>query len=702
MDPRWTALAVAMLAAATARAADPADGEVVQGEVLLEEIEVKSSRPARVDTLEVREVRETPARDLGEALEQQLGLGKVRKAGIANDLVLRGMKRDDVAVVVDGSRVHGACPSRMDPPSFHLDYAEVDRVEVRRGPFDVRQPGGLGGVVEVRTRGSGRGAGAELNLGAGESGAMESSAVVSYGAERAGLLLGGSFKQGQPYTAGDGSNLLEAATGTGRYRSTSSDRTAYDVRTGWARVDLAPADGHRVELAYTHQAADDVLYPFLLMDGLTDDTDRVNATWRLEEADGLVSGALGQVYWSGVDHLMDDRGRCSSAADPTACTGALPRAYSMSTRARSTIWGGKLEATTGRQEALAVTVGADASLRNWDNTTTRVMRAQPGQPYATEASIPDVTTTMVGAYAQLTRPLVAGLRATAGARLDLAGSRADVDRSALHDTFSDAPGARDRTDVLLAGNVQLDWDAGGGASFFLGYGHGTRVPDPQERYMALTGMTGRPAWVGNPALEPVRSDEVDLGAKLVAGGLLVKAQGYHAWVEDHVTLASVTVTPDGGAPLTAKTYRNVSARLLGGEASARLALPARLYASAAVTYTRGENASAGTPLAEIPPLRGSVALRWDTGRFFVEAEEQWAARQGRVDPALEEEPTRGWFITNLKAGAEWRGLKVFAGVRNLLDRYYVEHLSYQRDPFAAGVKVPEPGRTLYSNVQYRF
>jgi iron complex outermembrane receptor protein len=45
---------------------------------------------------------------------------------------------------------------------------------------------------------------------------------------------------------------------------------------------------------------------------------------------------------------------------------------------------------------------------------------------------------------------------------------------------------------------------------------------------------------------------------------------------------------------------------------------------------------------------------------------------------------------------------VFAGVTNLLDRMYVEHLSYQRDPFASGVKVPEPGRIVYANVQYTF
>lgn len=702
MSWRWKAarlVAALTLLPAPGAAVEPAAEP--QAEVLLEEIVVKSRREPRVDGLEVREVRETPAKDLGEALEQALGLGKVRKAGIASDPVLRGMRRDDVNVLVDGTRTHGACPSRMDPPAFHLDYAEVEGVEVRRGPFDVSQPGGLGGVVDVRTRGARPGPGSEVTAGAGAFGAVESSAVASYGGGRASLLLGGAFKRGDPYRAGDGRNITEVipAASTGRYRDRSDHQTAYDVRSGWAKVGLVPAEGQELELSYTRQEADDVLYPYLLMDGIRDDTDRVNATWRAG-ALGPLASARAQVYWTRVAHDMDDRDRCSSAADPAACAGGLAEAWSMRTEARSTVLGAKVEAGLGGPEAaLEAKVGADLLRRGWDNETVRVRRAMPGQPYVAEASIPDVAQTTAGAYAELRRALAPALRATAGARLDVAESYAGIDRSDFYATWR--PGTdpdRARTDLLFAGNVQLDWDAARGLTVFAGYGHGTRLPDPQERYMALAGLMGRPAWVGDPSLRPTRSDELDAGVRWTADRLLAKAQVFHAWLEDEVALVPLVL--EGGA--TAKTYAGVSARRAGGEASARLALPLRLYAGAAVAYVWARNETAGTPLAEIPPLRASASLRWDDGRFFAEAEEQWAARQDRVDPALGERPTDAWFITNLRAGASWKAVKAFAGVRNLLDRDYAEHLSYQRDPFAAGVKVPEPGRTLYSTVQVAF
>ena len=59
-------------------------------------------------------------------------------------------------------------------------------------------------------------------------------------------------------------------------------------------------------------------------------------------------------------------------------------------------------------------------------------------------------------------------------------------------------------------------------------------------------------------------------------------------------------------------------------------------------------------------------------------------------------------MTHLRAGwrrGEWA---VSVALSNLFDREYVEHLSYQRDPFRSGVRVPEPGRAWSTHVGYRF
>jgi len=53
---------------------------------------------------------------------------------------------------------------------------------------------------------------------------------------------------------------------------------------------------------------------------------------------------------------------------------------------------------------------------------------------------------------------------------------------------------------------------------------------------------------------------------------------------------------------------------------------------------------------------------------------------------------------DLKLGVKYKKFDIFAGVHNFFDRQYVEHLSYQRDLFRSGIKVPEIGRNFYLNI----
>jgi iron complex outermembrane recepter protein len=702
-------LMVALPLLATAAQAEPRNPAPEQEPepsrtVILDEIRVKSQARPGSESLEIREVRESAARDLGEALSATAGVEKIRKGPIANDVVVRGQRKDDVAVTVDGAHVHGACPSRMDPPSFHLDYAEVDTVEVRKGPFDVRQPGGVGGTVDVRTRGIPAGAATELNAAGGSQGAFDTSARASWGGTRWGAMVGGAWKLAEPYRTGDGSNVLEAvpaelggSPNAARYRDTSAGATAYDIRTGFAKLRFTPAAGHRLELAYTRQSALDVVYPYLRMDGITDDTDRATVTWALERA-GAVRRASGRAYWSRVEHDMTDERRCSAAPDPAACLGTLPSGWSMRTLARSTVFGGAAELELALALPVQLTAGVDYYERNWDNVTSRVRRAAPGQPVFDEASVPDVTIRDAGVRLEGARA-IGPLRLTAGGRVDVARSEAGEDRSALWSVYAPGDASRERTDWLAAGNVQAELVAGSGFTLSAGLGHGERVPDPQERYFALTGMMGSADWVGRPGLDPVRSDEVDVGVSWRGRGVFVKAQAFHAWLDGAIVLADLAVE-DASGPRRAKTYLPVDARTYGYEVSGRAALPVDLFASASVSQTLGRDETRGGWLAEIPPLRANAGLRWDPGWAFVELEEVYAAEQDRVDPRLGESATPAWWITNLRVGTSFRGMTILASVRNLFDRRYVEHLSYTRDPFATGTRVPEPGRSFQVGVQY--
>lgn len=666
---------------------------------VLQEIEVKARKETRTESLEVREVRESPAHDIGEALENIGNVCKVRKGGIANDIVIRGFQRDNINVLIDGARLQGACPNRMDPPSFHLDYAEIDVVDVKKGPFDVSNPGSMGGMVDVRTRSVAPGAHGEFNLGYGSFDSVETSGVLSYGGADAGILGGLAYKNSKPYESGDGkrfTDLVYPKPGN-NYRLDERDGTAYSIMTGWAKGSVRPGKDSLLEVSYARQEADDVLYPYLFMDAAYDDTDRVNAVFTAKDLGALATAKL-QVYWNEVKHDMDDTRRCSSTDNAARCVagapvGSLPRPYSMRTYAESRMSGGKAEGTFGGSGA--TTLGADFYMRDWNATTTR----KAGPAYIDNATIPDVEMVNFGMYAEHRRALSPPLRLTAGVRLDTTRSSPGIDRSAFYSVYYGPNLTLVQTDTLLSGNIQLEYAASGALSVFLGLGHGTRVPDPQERYFALAGIPGMSnGTTGNPNLVPVKNNEADLAFKYSTGRVLAKVQLFYSDLSDYILVTNIR----GIDNTLVKTYQNVDATIYGGEASARLSLPMNLFAAGTISYTRGKNDTYDMNLPEMPPLAGSLSLRYDVETWFGEAAWVANARQDKTDPQVQEQPTPGWAIVNLKAGCQYKGLKVFAGVKNLLDKYYTEYLSYLRDPFAAGVKVPEPGRTLYANVQYAF
>ena len=64
--------------------------------------------------------------------------------------------------------------------------------------------------------------------------------------------------------------------------------------------------------------------------------------------------------------------------------------------------------------------------------------------------------------------------------------------------------------------------------------------------------------------------------------------------------------------------------------------------------------------------------------------------------------TPGYALLNLKFGFTHGKISGSVTVDNLLNRYYYEHLSYYRDPFASGIKLPEPGRNFFGQMKVNF
>jgi iron complex outermembrane receptor protein len=668
----------------------PADApriDVVLDPMMVHEVVMVSAAVPR-ESVEATQVRESPARDVGELLAESAGVWKLRKGGIASDVVVRGLQSRDLNVLIDGQRVYGACPNHMDPPAFHVDFSEVERVDVGKGPFDVRYQGSLGGVVNVVTRRPDAGWHATTTLGVGSFGFVNPATTGSYGGPRMSVLGGLSYRRSTPYTDGRGERITAGAG----YRANTADSEAFRAATGWGRAAWIPAAGHQVEASYTRQQTDHILYPYLLMDAVYDNADRAAVNYQAPALGGRLTGLKAQATWSRVDHWMTDAFRTSSSA-------AL-REYSMGTDATSLTAGGRVEATFG-----ATIVGGEAFRRNWNTET---LMAGMGA-YAPQYSIPDVNIDSAGLFVEHARALGARVAIDLGGRLDRLATTADRAKaglalySAYHGTDQTS-----RTDVLPSGRAKVTVQVSSSIDVAASVGHTARVAEANERFFALRRMGTD--WVGNPTLAPARNSGVDLSVSVHRPRMTLTANGYLNAVHDYVAVYSArrqAMVP-GVMNSTARSYTNVDARLRGIEASGSVTVRTPLSISGDVSYVRGtmtpraELGVTSTDLAETPPLRARLRARVDDGRLFAELEGVGSAAQTRVDRSLGEATTPSYALANLTGGIRLGRMSVAVGIANLFDTYFVEHLSYQRDPFRSGVRVAEPGRNVFANMSWKF
>jgi iron complex outermembrane receptor protein len=675
---------------------------ICRGEaLLLDEITVRGQEESpQQETLTIREVRESSARDMGEALELLPGFTSVTKGVIANDVVLRGLQGDDINVFLDGVRLYGGCPSRMDPPSFHFDFAEVDSIEIIKGPYDLYNAGSMGGVVNAVSKTPPAGSSATFTGSYGSYRLVNLSASGSYATEKSYLLAGYAYKSSDVTKSGNGRLITDiySLTSPNRYKPEFLNSGAYQINTFWTKggTTLGPS---RFSLNYSYQDAEAVLYPYLLMDAEYDRTNRINFTSTTRITGSALEELNFQAWWNQVDHLMNDRFRVSSTPSMM-----VTRALMMETDSTTRVYGAKLSSKVAAGGGL-LELGIDYYNRNWDATNISAMwlRYQP-QPL-----LPDVDADNFGAFSKYSRPLGDKIKLTAGTRIDFTAVEANdltaARLSSLYQPYHRGSLSRSTDFTAVSGNLQLSWLPTTGIEIFTGFGSGVRTPDAQELFIGLQRSATNPTsinWVGNPALDASRNNQIDVGLKFSGDNYYLNSSLFYSLLDNFIYLQEVA-DPDGAGPLVrARTYRNIAAEMYGGELAGQYALSLDLYLRGTLSYVRGKNSASGSPLAEIPPLTGSASIRYDIGSFFFEFSERFAAEQDRVDRDLSEIKSAGWGATDLKTGVNWGKWSATGGISNLFDKQYLTHLSYQRDAFSSGVKVPEPGRLAYVMLAYRY
>ncbi len=671
-----------------AQASTSADGPVALEPYVV--TAARTTQPLVVETDPRAPAQPVPASDGADILKNIAGFSVVRKGGTDGDPVLRGLAGSRLGILLDGENILGGCGSRMDPPTAYVFPTAYDRVTVIKGPQTVLHgPGNSAGVVLF-----------ERDLKRFHSPAADVTAS----------LTGASF--GRIDGLGDvlaGNALVQArATATWTRADNYEDgngnavHSAYDRWSANASLAWTPDARTSVELTGARSNGE-AAYADRMMDGAK--FDRVNYGLRFRR-DGLtpfITRVEARWYYNHVDHVMDNY-----SLRPFTPSMMMPNP-SASNPERVTA-GGLAQVTLAPAGSFTVTIGADTQ-RN--KHTSRSTMNEPMMPYENMAREKNAAFNQYGLFAEGTWAFAPASRLIAGTRLD-AWKAEDFRQTVSVSMMSTVPNPtadQARRDNLASGFARYERDLGEGKqplTLFAGIGAVQRFPDYWELFSNESAAS-----VSAFDTKSETTVQLDLGALWRRGSVQASASIFAADISDYILVQSNVAKPSGMMGTRPATItRNVDASTFGGEVSFAWRITEHWKLDASAAYLRGENDTDALPLAQMPPFEGRVALayatvNWSAGGLFraVAAQNRVAANQGNI-AGQDIGASPGFAVVSLNASRRFgKYVRLSAGVDNLFDKAYAEHISRAGSMisgFVQTTRVNEPGRNFWAKLDVSF
>ncbi|WP_116136663.1 TonB-dependent copper receptor [Trinickia diaoshuihuensis] len=683
------AFAVGMVAAAIAPAkAEPAPASATPGTspdlaLTLPPIEVVASpisTPLVVVTDPKTPRQPLPASDGADYLKTIPGFTSIRSGGTNGDPVLRGMFGSRLNILAGGIPTLGACPNRMDAPTSYIAPESYDEVTVVKGPQTVLYgPGASAGTVLFK----------RITPRFEQPGVRFDGSVVggSFGRNDQNVDLAAGTPQLYGRVTANHAHEQDYRDGNGRTVPSQWDKWNTDAALG-----VTPDANTRLEL--TAGTGDGYArYAGRGMDGVHFRRETFGLSFDKRHIGNVLDRIEARVYYNEADHVMDNF--TLRAPDPAS---SMPMPMASEVRRRTL--GARAAATLLFGNDLKFVGGIDAQSNRLDSRSAMGMMNYADLPWN-----PQATMWNAGAFGELTWYASNAARVIGGARVDYASAR---DKRATTSGMVSSPNPTfddDRSRVLPSGFVRYERDlAALPLSWYAGIGHAERYPDYWELFSADRGPTG--AVNAFSAVEPEKTTQLDIGAQYKSDKLDLWASAYAGYVSDFILF-------NYAAGMMGETTQatNVNAQIMGGEAGMTWRPLAPLRIETSIAYAWGRNASSGDPLPQIPPLEARVGLEyargaWSAGGLWrvVAPQHRYAAGEGNV-VGKDFGPSAGFGVLSLHAQYDInRSLQLAAGVDNLLDKAYTEHLNLAGNAgfgYSASTPIVEPGRTVWVRMRVK-
>lgn len=351
-----------------------------------------------------------------------------------------------------------------------------------------------------------------------------------------------------------------------------------------------------------------------------------------------------------------------------------------------------------------------------------LIRVTPAPQTIMSFNWPNVSTDRIGIFAEALHHLTKDSRVKAGVRFDNVTAEADlintkpnmgattITAAQMYDRVYGYQGdgkinedhwsALARYELDLA-NKDLTW--------FAGVSRTMRTADETERFFANGAninavgefnTANSTAWVGNPNLSPEKHHQIDTGLHKQTEHYGWRATVFYDAVQDYILRDRRVVT---NGRIT--TYRNVNATLYGAQLEGYTGFIGGSQLAGGLSYVSSHNDTDNRNIAQTPPLSGYVAFNKNWSDYGLGARFRFQNQQSAIDTlsGLDIQKTPAWSVLDLYGSYRInKTVKVMAGVDNVFDHAYFQHVGRIDNTTGATYNVYEPGRSAWVKLSAKF
>lgn len=633
-----------------------------------------------------------------DVLEQVEGVSMMRRANFALEPTIRGYNAGQVAVVIDGMKMHSACVDRMDPVTAYIEIENLKQLDVSKGASDFNYAQTLGGVMNFITT--------------KPDFTRPFAAVAETGFEAVSNLWRVRGEANiAPEWLQDGENSGIAARmslsvkRSGDYYAgnhTLIPRSNFDKENFKLDITKRFDEHHSLNASAIIDFARNIGYPGLIMDTKETRSYIWSIDYKAQNLSRSVPLLTAKLYMNQVLHWMDDYRRTQQEIRERV---VMPDMYMpMYGDNRTTGFLGEALLTDGTQ---TLKLTADVYQLNAFADMAMVSIFPDVAPMYL-LNIGDVWKWNYALAAEWFRPLDDHLSLRVNVRADY--SDRDMFDTFAKQQFEGYWGDRPTRAQLFAASASaaVQWQISEEVATNVRFARASRMPTHIETHgYYLYNPMDNAIYIGNNLLQPERAWQAEVATTFTQEAVSLRLTGFANWIDNYIAgLTFIAANPNNRLFSQAfRRYDHVGQAFIGGvEASGKAVLTESLELRGTLTWQQGRAIDLQDWLPFMPPLQGTLRVQWreevsifgETLPVWSEVGTRFAAAQNQPSAKLLfEDATPAWIIGDVRFGATLFGrCDIRFGVENVLDRFYHEHFAINN--------LPSRGRNIYVNVAWRF